>query len=111
MAGGVGLNIQSANIIIICEPQYKPSTEEQAISRSYRMGQTKDVIVYRLLTEDSVDERILTLLHGKKEIFSNFAKDSTVAEQSSMAVDASDKVTTRQIIELEAERYGLKLKK
>ena len=110
MAGGVGLNIQSANIIIICEPQYKPSTEEQAISRSYRMGQTKDVIVYRLLTEESVDERILTLLHGKKEIFANFAKDSTVAEQSSMAVDSSDKITKKKIVQLEAERYGLKVK-
>jgi len=44
-AGGVGLNIQSANIVILCEPQWKPSTEQQAISRVYRMGQTRDVLV------------------------------------------------------------------
>src|SRR5699024_3319191 len=38
-AGGVGLNIQAANIVILCEPQWKPSIENQAISRAYRMGQ------------------------------------------------------------------------
>lgn len=107
MAGGVGLNIQSANIIILCEPQYKPSTEEQAISRSYRMGQNKDVIVYRLLTEKSVDERILSIIHGKKQVFNNFAKDSEVADQSSSAVDSSDKNIIDKIVQLEAERYGL----
>ena len=107
MAGGVGLNIQSANIIIICEPQYKPSTEEQAISRSYRMGQTKDVIVYRLLTEKSVDERILTILHNKRQIFKDFAKDSVVADQSNTTVEDSDKSTIDKIVKLEAERYGL----
>lgn len=111
VAGGVGLNIQSANIIIICEPQYKPSTEEQAIARAYRMGQTKDVIVYRLLTEESVDERILTILHNKKQIFANFAKNSAVAEQSSSAVDMSDKNIIDTIVRLEAERYGLADKK
>lgn len=111
-AGGVGLNIQSANIIILCELQYKSSTEEQAISRSYRMGQTKKVLVYRLLTEESVDERILTILHNKKVIFNEFAKDSIVADRSSSAVDSSDKATIDkniidEILNLEAERYGL----
>lgn len=55
-AGGVGLNIQAASLVIFCEPQLKPSTETQAISRAYRMGQTRSVLVHRLLTEDTVDE-------------------------------------------------------
>lgn len=40
-AGGVGLNIQASSLVIFCEPQLKPSTETQAISRAYRMGQTR----------------------------------------------------------------------
>src|SRR5699024_4698785 len=65
-AGGVGLNIQTANIVILCEPQWKPSTEQQAISRVYRMGQTKDVIVYRLLTLDSIDADLVDLIDFKQ---------------------------------------------
>ena len=107
MAGGVGLNIQSANIIIICEPQYKPSTETQAISRSYRMGQNKDVIVYRLLTEESVDERILTMLHGKVDIFNNYAKESDIAKLIKKKENGSEENTIEKIVHLEAERYGL----
>lgn len=44
-AGGTGLNIQTASVVIICEPQLKPSIENQAISRAYRMGQSRDVFV------------------------------------------------------------------
>ena len=57
-AGGVGLNIQAASVVIICEPQVKPTTEDQAVARSHRMGQVRTVQVHRLLTPDSVDERM-----------------------------------------------------
>ena len=51
-AGGTGLNIQAANVVILCEPQFKPSIEQQAISRAHRMGQKKDsVLVYRLYVQ------------------------------------------------------------
>lgn len=56
-SGGTGLNIQSASVVVLCEPQFKPSIENQAISRAYRMGQTRNVLVYRLLCEDTVDEK------------------------------------------------------
>lgn len=79
-AGGVGLNIQSANIVIICEPQWKPSTEQQAIGRVYRMGQLKKVIVYRLLTEESIDESMEQLLNQKSDVFNQYANDSSIAE-------------------------------
>ena len=79
-AGGVGLNIQSANIVVICEPQWRPSIEQQAIGRSYRMGQTRDVMVYRLLTRKSIDESITKLLDKKINLFNTFANDSTVAD-------------------------------
>ena len=69
-------------MVILCEPQFKPSIENQAISRAYRMGQTRNVLVYRLLCEDTVDERITEILETKQEIFDAFADESVVAEQS-----------------------------
>ncbi|WP_280769567.1 SNF2-related protein [Salipaludibacillus daqingensis] len=81
-AGGVGLNIQAASVNILCEPQWKPSTEEQAISRAYRMGQAKNVTVYRLFTEDSIDGRILELLNEKSDLFNLYARDSGVGDLS-----------------------------
>lgn len=81
-AGGTGLNIQSASVIIFCEPQIKPSIENQAISRAYRMGQVRDVLVYRLLADDTIDERIMDILRSKQELFDNFADESAVGTES-----------------------------
>ncbi len=81
-SGGTGLNIQSASVVILCEPQFKPSTENQAISRAYRMGQTRNVLVYRLLCDETVDERILDLLEEKQRIFDAFADESVAGEES-----------------------------
>jgi hypothetical protein len=57
-AGGVGINMQAASVVVLTEPQWKPSTEEQAIARAHRMGQVRPVHVHRLLAKDSIDERI-----------------------------------------------------
>ncbi|MBQ3552561.1 MAG: DEAD/DEAH box helicase [Clostridia bacterium] len=81
-AGGTGLNIQSASVIIFCEPQIKPSIENQAISRAYRMGQVQDVLVYRLLADDTIDERIMELLKNKQIQFDSFADESVVGTES-----------------------------
>lgn len=103
-AGGTGLNIQSASVVIICEPQFKPSIENQAISRAYRMGQTRNVMVYRLLCESTVDERITELLESKQEIFDAFA-DESVAAAESMEMD--DK-SFGNIIQNEIDRINAK---
>lgn len=79
-AGGIGLNIQCASVIILCEPQFKPSSEKQAISRAYRMGQAKSVEVHRMLIEDSIDERLLDIIRRKQEIFDAYADISLVAQ-------------------------------
>jgi SNF2 family DNA or RNA helicase len=79
IAGGTGLNIQAASVVILCEPQLKPSTENQAISRAYRMGQSRKVLVYRLLCEKTVDEKIMDMLQKKQEIFDKFADESVAA--------------------------------
>lgn len=100
IAGGTGLNIQAASVVIICEPQLKPSTENQAISRAYRMGQARNVIVYRLLCENTIDERIVDLLEEKQKIFDTFADKSAAAE---MTIEIGEKAFS-EIMEEEIKR-------
>ncbi len=85
-SGGTGLNIQSASVVVICEPQFKPSIENQAVSRAYRMGQARNVLVYKLLCEGSIDERITEILEQKQAIFNAFA-DKSVSAQQSLEID------------------------
>lgn len=103
-AGGTGLNIQAASVVIFCEPQIKPSIEDQAMSRAYRMGQTRNVEVFRLLSDESVDERVLEILKNKQEIFDKFADESVVAKD---AEELSESTISAQIIEEEKKRLGL----
>ncbi|EPR78734.1 putative DNA repair and recombination protein RAD26, partial [Spraguea lophii 42_110] len=56
--GGVGLNITAANTLIIYDPDWNPSTDNQAMQRIYRIGQNKDVKIYRLITKDTIEEII-----------------------------------------------------
>lgn len=86
-AGGVGLNIQAASVVIICEPQIKPTIEDQAVARAHRMGQLRSVQVHRLLTEDGPDQRILDILQQKRQLFDEYARHSEVARSSPDAVD------------------------
>jgi SNF2 family DNA or RNA helicase len=89
-AGGVGLNIQSASVVVLCEPQWKPSTEAQAIARSHRMGQIRRVRVHRLLLEDSVDQRMLAVLAGKQQLIERFVNGSAIKDATPDAIDISD---------------------
>ncbi len=103
-AGGTGMNIQSASVVVFCEPQYKPSIENQAVSRAYRMGQTRSVLAYRLLCKDSVDERILEILQEKQDAFDAFAdKSSAAAAAAKEAVGVGAKEIGK-ILEEEIER-------
>ena len=103
-AGGTGLNIQSASVVILCEPQFKPSIENQAISRAYRMGQTRNVLVYRLLCQNTVDERITALLEQKQAAFDAFADKSEAAKESLEL----DEKTFGNIIKEEIDRINAK---
>ena len=107
-AGGVGLNIQAANIVVLCEPQWKPSTEEQAISRAYRMGQSRNVMVYRLLTEDSIDGSMLEVLAEKSQLFNDYARESEVANIAQETEEASEASLTQKVLEMEKERLAAK---
>ncbi|GAA2388724.1 DEAD/DEAH box helicase [Dactylosporangium salmoneum] len=106
LAGGVGLNIQAASVIVICEPQLKPTTEAQAIARAHRMGQVQSVQVHRLLSEDSVDQRIVELLAAKKRLFDDFARVSDMADSAPEAVDLSEAELARKVVAAERERLA-----
>lgn len=103
-SGGTGLNIQSASVVIICEPQLKPSIERQAIARAHRMGQHRDVLVYRLLCENTVDEKMLELLAAKQAEFDAFADKSVAAMQTPELDDRS----FGEIIKEEIDRINAK---
>lgn len=100
-AGGTGLNIQSASVIIFCEPQIKPSIENQAIARAYRMGQVRDVLVYRLLADDTIDEQIMEMLKNKQLQFDSFADESVVGEES---LKPSEAAWIQKMVEEEKKR-------
>ncbi|BBY07106.1 DEAD/DEAH box helicase [Mycobacterium noviomagense] len=104
VAGGVGLNIQAASVVVICEPQLKPTMEWQAIARARRMGQLASVQVHRLLSEDGVDQRIREILARKSELFEEFARVSETAESAPEAFDISEAELAREVIAAERER-------
>lgn len=102
--GGVGLNLQTASVVVITEPQWKPSIEEQAIARCHRMGQVRPVEVHRLLTEDSVDEAMIAILDQKSELFARYARPSSLKEASLAAVDISDQEAVASLTDRLADR-------
>lgn len=101
-AGGTGLNIQTAGIVIFCEPQIKPSLTWQAISRVYRMGQIRNVLVYHLLCQNTVDESVREILAAKEEQFDLYAEESAIADA---ADGLADKEWIRQVVEKERQKY------
>lgn len=101
-AGGLGLNIQAASVIVFCEPQLVPSLERQAVGRACRMGQVNHVLVYHLLCEASVDEYITELLESKRQAFGRYADRSAIGEASSPA----DHEWIAEVIAKEQARYA-----
>jgi superfamily II DNA or RNA helicase len=106
-AGGVGLNLQAASVVLLCEPQLKPGVEAQAVARAHRMGQVRGVQVHRLLAADSVDQRLLRILGGKARLFDAYARRSDLAESApDAALDVSEQSLAAQIIEEEQLRLA-----
>ena len=67
-AGGVGLNLTSANYVFILDPWWNPAAETQAIDRTHRIGQKNNVFAYKLISKDTVEEKILELQKSKKDL-------------------------------------------
>ena len=101
-AGGTGLNIQAASIIIFCEPQIKPSLMHQAVARAWRMGQVRSVQVHYLLCENTVDEAVMQVLERKQQQFDLFADESSMAQAEENLIDQE---WIRSFMEQEHSKY------
>ena len=66
--GGVGLNLTAADTVVLVDPWWNPAVEEQAIARAHRLGQTRQVFVYKLVIEGSIEERLLELQARKSAL-------------------------------------------
>jgi len=106
-AAGTGLNIQAASVVILCEPQIKPSLEVQAIARAHRMGQVNVVQVHRLIIPESVDELMVGILNRKQAEFDEYAKESALANSAKSAKDKGDESVARVILLKEKSRLGM----
>jgi len=83
-AGGAGLNLTSASYVVLYDPWWNPAVESQAIDRTHRIGQKNKVIAYRLLSRDSVEEKIRVLQQQKTQLVSNILGDEGFASALSM---------------------------
>jgi SNF2 family DNA or RNA helicase len=106
-AAGTGLNIQAASVVILCEPQIKPSLEVQAIARAHRMGQVRKVQVHRLILPESVDEQMLAMLGRKQKEFDQYARDSELANTATDAKGTSEESIAKVIVMDERKRLGI----
>jgi non-specific serine/threonine protein kinase len=67
-AGGVGLNLTAADYVYIVDPWWNPAVEQQAIDRTHRIGQTKNIFAYRMICTDTVEDKILKLQDRKRSL-------------------------------------------
>jgi len=79
-AGGVGLNLTEADTVIIYDPWWNPAAESQAADRAHRIGQDKPVFVYKLITENTVEEKIIAMQERKRALAESIYKDDTKEE-------------------------------
>lgn len=79
-AGGLGINLVSAKYGIIYDPWWNPAVEKQAEDRIYRMGQTKDVTIYKLITEGTIEEKVEELKSKKFELYQSLMNDQDQVE-------------------------------
>jgi superfamily II DNA or RNA helicase len=85
-AGGFGLNLTEADYCFLLDPWWNPATEAQAVDRTHRIGQTRNVMVYRLIASGTIEEKVMALKARKAELFSSVI-DSDGAFSSALSAD------------------------
>ncbi len=76
-AGGVGINLTAADYVILFDPWWNPKVENQAVDRTHRIGQTKPVFIYKLITRGSIEEQVLALQKKKSSIADEIISENT----------------------------------
>jgi SNF2 family DNA or RNA helicase len=78
-AGGTGLTLVEADTVILFDPWWNPMVEAQAMDRAHRIGQTKTVNVYKLVTKGTVEEKVMDLQDRKRKLFDALVQETTEA--------------------------------
>jgi len=91
-AGGVGLNLQQASYVFHFDRWWNPASEAQADDRTYRIGQTRGVSVYKYICEDTIEDRIHEILLAKRELFTEYVDD--------ICMDISQRLTEEELFGL-----------
>ena len=86
-AGGFGLNLTDADYCFLLDPWWNPATEHQAIDRTHRIGQTRPVMVYRMIARDTIEEKVVALARRKAALFSGVMDDGDLFAGSLTAED------------------------
>ncbi|MDP4089737.1 MAG: C-terminal helicase domain-containing protein, partial [Bacillota bacterium] len=89
-AGGTGLNLTGADVVIHFDPWWNPAVENQATDRAHRIGQKKTVEVIKLIARDSIEEKIYNLQEKKREVFDKVIDDGEKAEGMLVRMSAED---------------------
>ncbi|MGD1950677.1 MAG: DEAD/DEAH box helicase [Leptolyngbyaceae cyanobacterium] len=92
-AGGTGLNLTAADYVIHMDPWWNPAVEDQASDRAHRIGQTRPVTIYRLVTKGTIEEKIVELHNKKRDL----------ADSLLEGADMSGKLSTDALLELMSE--------
>jgi SNF2 family DNA or RNA helicase len=86
-AGGFGLNLTEADYCFLLDPWWNPATEAQAIDRTHRIGQTRPVMVYRMIARNTIEEKVVALARRKVALFSGVMDEGDLFASSLTAED------------------------
>ena len=89
-AGGLGINLTAADYVIHLDPWWNPAIEDQASDRTHRIGQTRPITIYRLVAQDTIEEKIIRLHHSKRDIADSLLEDAA----------APGKLSTEELLKL-----------
>ncbi|MBA2745030.1 MAG: SNF2 helicase associated domain-containing protein, partial [Flavisolibacter sp.] len=81
-AGGVGLNLTAADYVYIVDPWWNPAVEQQAIDRTHRIGQTKNIFAYRMICKDTIEDKIIQLQEKKRSLAKELIADDATFVKS-----------------------------
>lgn len=86
-AGGFGLNLTEADYVFLLDPWWNPASEAQAVDRTHRIGQARNVMVYRLVAKDTIEEKVMALKAKKSQLFADVMEGDALAGGSLTADD------------------------
>ena len=99
-AGGFGLTLTEADYVFLLDPWWNPQVEEQAVDRAHRIGQDKPVMVYRLVSADTIEEKVMDLKEKKAELFDRVVEGAGAADEAAAVGMSRARLTAQEIREL-----------